>query len=44
MELIMELIELVIAFFRVLFAVPILGVLCLLGTLGPTVVKAVKRR
>jgi len=32
------------AFFKVLFAVPVLGVLFLLGTLGPVIIKAVKHR
>ena len=44
MNFIIELIELVRAFFSVLFAVPILGILILVGTLGPAIVKAMKRR
>lgn len=44
MNFIMELIELARAFFSVLFAVPILGVLFLVGTLGPVIIKAAKHR
>ena len=44
MNFIIELVELIIAFFRVLFAIPILGILILLGTFGPTIVKAIKHR
>ena len=44
MNFIMDLIELVRAFFEVLFAVPILGILVLAGTLGPAVIKAIKHR
>ena len=44
MNFIIELFELGRAFFSVLFAVPILGALILVGTFGPAIVKAVKRR
>lgn len=44
MELIINLIALLAATIRVLFAVPVLGVLFILGTFGPIAVKAVKRR
>ena len=44
MNFIIELVDLVIAFFRILFAIPALGILILVGTFGPTVVKAVKHR
>lgn len=44
MELIMNMIALIRGLFDVLFAVPILGALFLLGTLGPVVVAAVKHK
>lgn len=44
MELFISFINLGIAMFKVLFAVPILGVLILLGIFGPMAVRAIKRR
>ena len=44
MNFIIELIELVRSFFEVLFAVPIFGILLVLSTVGPAVIKAVKHR
>ena len=44
MNFIIELVELVITFFRVLFAVPVFGPLLLFGTLGLIIMKAVRRR
>ena len=44
MELIINLIELGGAFFKVLFAIPVLGVMILLATFGPMVIRAVKHR
>lgn len=44
MELIMNVAGLIWGFFDVLFAIPVLGALFLLGTLGPVVVAAVKHK
>jgi len=44
MELIIGFIELGIALFKMLFAVPILGIAILLGTFGPMIIKAARHR
>lgn len=44
LELILNLIELGKAFFQVLFAVPVLGVMVLLATFGPMVIRAAKHK
>ncbi len=44
MELIVSLIEMGIALLKVLFAIPILGVIVLLGTFGPMIIKTIKHR
>lgn len=44
MELIMNLIALGVATLKILFAIPVLGVLALLSLFGPMVVKAMKHR
>lgn len=44
MELIINSIAMLAATIKVLFAVPVLNVLFLLGTVGPLAVKALKRR
>lgn len=43
-EIILSLIALGEAFFKVLFAVPVLGIMVLLATFGPMTIKAVKHR
>ncbi len=44
MELIVNLIEMGVALLKVLFAVPILGIMVMLGTFGPMLIKAIKHR
>lgn len=44
MELIINLAALGVATLKILFAIPVLGVLVLLSLFGPMVVKAVKHR
>ena len=43
MELIMNIIAYGAAFFKFLFAVPVLGLLFLAGVFGPMIIKALKR-